>query len=128
MPSPTPPRFSATSSLDVDVVLLSVEGEVDLDTAAEFEAALNGSRQNRLPVVVDLLACTFMDSTGLQRLLRHREESATAGLRTAVVYAPDGVIARLVDLVAPGLFESAGSVAEARAALTAPGAGDAEAV
>jgi len=128
MPSPTPPRFSATTSVDVDVVLLHVEGEVDLDTADEFEAALNGSRQSRLPVVVDLLACTFMDSTGLQRLLRHREESAAAGLRTAVVYTSDGVIARLIDLVAPGLFESAGSTEAARVALTAPDAGDAEAV
>ena len=128
MPSPTPPRFTATTAVDVDVVLLTVEGEIDLGTADEFEAALTGSRQHGLPVVLDLRACPFMDSTGLQRLLRHREDMRAAGLRTAVVYAPDGVIARLVDLVAPGLFAAAETVEEARGLLAAPDAGDAETV
>lgn len=122
MPSPTPPRFTATATVDTDVVLLTVVGEIDLDTADELEAALAGVRSSGLPIVVDLLACPFMDSTGLQRLLSHREAANADDLRTVVVYEDAGTIARLVDLVAPGLFETASSVDAARSLVSAPAA------
>lgn len=120
MSSPTPPAFSATVTAAADHVLVVLEGEIDLGTAGDFEAALTASRAHGLPIVVDLRACPFLDSTGLQRLLRHRDEAAAAGLRTAVVYQDGGTIARLVELVAPGIFESAGTVDAALALLAAP--------
>jgi anti-sigma B factor antagonist len=120
MPSPTPPRFSAHITVETALVLVTVEGEIDLDTVDELEAALTAARAHGLPVVVDLTGCPFMDSTGLQRLLRHREEIIAAGLRTAVVYADEGTIARLVALVAPGLFDSAATVDAARALAARP--------
>lgn len=50
--------------------VVSVAGELDMYTAPEFERALelNGSANGRL--VIDLSACTFIDSTALGILLR----------------------------------------------------------
>lgn len=122
MPSPTPPHFSASLSAAAHTTILTIEGEVDLATADDFATALTAARDAGLPVVVDLRDCPFMDSTGLQRLLHHREEAHARGHRTALVYEDPGVIARIVTLVAPGLFETAASVDEAQDALDAPAA------
>lgn len=124
MPSPTPPHFSASVSAGSHTTVLTIEGEVDLATADDFAAALAAAREESLPVVVDLRECPFMDSTGLQRLLHHRDEAHARGHRTALVYQDPGVIARIVTLVAPGLFETASSVDAAQVALSAPAAVD----
>lgn len=124
MPSPTPPHFSASLSAGTHTTVLTIEGEVDLATADDFAVALASARETALPVVVDLRECPFMDSTGLQRLLHHRDEAYARGHRTALVYADPGVISRIVTLVAPGLFETAASVDEAQDALAAPAAVD----
>lgn len=50
--------------------VVAVRGEVDLDTARHFARELRGvSTDGRGPVVVDLCAVTFIDSTGVQVLL-----------------------------------------------------------
>ena len=120
MPSPTPPHFSASRTAGPQTSVLTIEGEIDLATAEDFAAALSSARDAQMPVVVDLRECPFMDSTGLQRLLHHRDDAHARGHRTALVYQDPGVISRIVTLVAPGLFETAGSVEAAQRALAAP--------
>jgi anti-anti-sigma factor len=47
-------------------VVLRVEGELDMATVSELEAAISAASANRL--VVDLTACTFLDSAGVRAL------------------------------------------------------------
>ena len=92
-----PSEFSVTSaSLDGSLVV-SVSGELDLATASELEkvlAAFSGSE----PVVVDLSALEFVDSSGLHVLLKKRPHGRPA----AVVVAPDSHVARVFDIVGAG--------------------------
>jgi anti-sigma B factor antagonist len=50
-----------------------VEGEIDLATAAELEAALDRAAMRHRHVLVDLAACRFIDARGLDALVHaHR--------------------------------------------------------
>ena len=61
---------TASERLADETRVVSVAGELDLYTAPEFERALqlNGCADGQ--VVIDLSACTFIDSTGLGILVR----------------------------------------------------------
>lgn len=120
--APIPPQFSALLDDDEAVATVLVEGELDLDTADSFDAVAAQALATGRPVVFDFTACTFMDSTGLQRVLRHREAASRAEQGLVLAIPPAGPVSRLVDLVAPGLFRQAGTVAEARAIAQQPGA------
>ena len=62
--SPSP--FEVTRSERSGVRVISVSGELDLDTAPEFESPLNTALAAGDPtVVIDLSACEFVDSTGI---------------------------------------------------------------
>ncbi len=66
-----PAGFETTTRqlLDGSVVLV-VDGEIDLDTAAEFKAKLaDAIRFGRSRVIIDLTGCDFVDSTGLNALV-----------------------------------------------------------
>jgi anti-anti-sigma factor len=77
------------------VTLLRLEGELDLATAPELstavQQALEGARQ---PVVLDMAAVGFIDSTGVRTLL---EAQHLAG-RDLVLMAPSGAVTRVLDL------------------------------
>jgi anti-sigma B factor antagonist len=102
--APIPPPFTARLDSDEGVAVVVIEGELDLDTADAYDAVAVDAIAGDEPVVIDFTACTFMDSTGLQRTLRHREAAARAGRGLALVVPEGGPVARLIDLVAPGLF------------------------
>ncbi len=114
MPAPIPPRFTSSVVVDDDGRDVLVEGELDLETADAFDATLQEALATERSVVVDLTACTFMDSTGLQRVLRHREAASRAEQGFALAIAPGGPVERLVALVAPGLFVQAPTADDAR--------------
>jgi anti-anti-sigma factor len=72
--------------------LLTVQGEVDLATAPELQAALESALPpERARVVIDLRGVTFLDSTGLALLLRYDRKAALAGRRVVVVKGPPQV-------------------------------------
>jgi len=73
-------------------VLLFVQGEVDLDTAPELEAALEGALPHaRGRLIVDLRAVSFLDSSGLALLLRQDGKVRADGRSLIVVKAPPQV-------------------------------------
>lgn len=115
MPVPIPPPFTTSVSTDEIASVVAVEGELDLETADAFDAAVEEALATGQAVVIDVTGCSFMDSTGLQRALRHREAASRAGQGFALALTPQGPVDRLVELVAPGLFLHAPSVDEARA-------------
>ena len=105
MVPPVPNRFSAGLSVSPQECLITVTGEVDLETAPELTQVLDRALEADGTITVDLIPCSFIDSTGLQQLLRAREAAARAGRRFLIVAEPDSPADRLVALVAPGLFE-----------------------
>ena len=74
--------------------VLVLEGELDVDDAAQLNAAIE-TCTGGLPLVVDLTSLTFIDSTGIHTLLRERSSSRPA----AVVRAPDSNVSRVLDIV-----------------------------
>jgi anti-sigma B factor antagonist len=98
--SPFLDPFSVDEHEEGGVRVIAVAGELDIATAPELCARLNTSRIGRRPrLLVDLTAVDFCDSTGLRALLGAASEVRAHGGRFAVVCAPRGDVARLLEIV-----------------------------
>jgi anti-sigma B factor antagonist len=97
---------------------LTVRGELDMRTAPELEAALEDAiRESAGALLVDLSAVEFLDSTGLQALLRIRARLGTED-RALVLVCPFGPVRRVFELAGlSDVFVLYESRAAARAAL-----------
>ena len=76
-----------------------VTGDVDLGTAPDFEDALSRAVEERLGsgLVVDLSGVTFIDSTGLNSLVRALERQRLAGSTLALV-SDDSRVAMMLEV------------------------------
>jgi anti-sigma B factor antagonist len=72
------------TSADNRVIVRPV-GELDLATADELEAALKGSTDGHRQLIVDLRGLSFMDSVGLDLLLRWARLAGERGVAFRVV-------------------------------------------
>ena len=92
----------AAASADGDgnpVLVVSVEGELDVAVADELSAQLVEERWGDYSaVVVDLGALTFMDSAGLHSLLIGSEALANAGRPHAIVVPPSSPVNSILGL------------------------------
>jgi len=88
-----PAGFEAsTEELNGPIRRISVAGELDLDTAPELERELRAARARGAPIVIDLSACEFIDSSGLALIVQSwRELEAQAGSSLALCCASDQV-------------------------------------
>ncbi len=84
-----------------DIPVVVVEEDVDYASAPVFAAAIDQATAAAPTVVVDLCECPFMDSAGLQVLIRAQKP----GLRLAVTCMPEGAVARLIEIAARDLIE-----------------------
>jgi anti-sigma B factor antagonist len=92
--------FSVQERDEAGVRVLSVSGELDIASAPELCARLDAGRMRRRPrMLVDLTDVDFCDSTGLRALLGAASEVRAHGGRFAIVCAPSGGVARLLDIV-----------------------------
>ncbi|WP_432177061.1 STAS domain-containing protein [Streptomyces sp. Tue6028] len=94
-----PARLAITSRTTGRITVLTVQGEIDHDSAGQFHQALNTGYSSSPPqVVVDLSGVTFMDSTGIQALaVTHRStQSAHGWIRIA---APNDAVLRVIQIV-----------------------------
>lgn len=74
LPVPGPLRIESRRDGDTTIVVLV--GELDLASAPDLERELQAAESSgSTRVVIDLTALGFMDSTGLQALLRARERA-----------------------------------------------------
>lgn len=77
---------------------LAVRGEVDMATAPALEAALEEAiRDSEGALVVDLSGVEFLDSSGLQVLMRARARLGTEDRALALV-CPFGPVRRVFEL------------------------------
>ncbi|MER5602644.1 STAS domain-containing protein [Streptomyces sp. NPDC002265] len=81
-----------------DIALVAVEGHLDLDTATEFQHQLaNQLHHGRRHFLLDLSAVPFMDSSGMNIVLRVYQEAR--GVSGSVhVIAPAPAVRRILDL------------------------------
>ena len=71
--------------------VVAVVGEVDISVAAEFFAAVETAELAAHPVVIDLTATTFMDSSGIAVLIRVCRQVEAVGGKLSVVTSPGPV-------------------------------------
>lgn len=84
VPSEGEGAVSERQSRSEGIVTVEVKGEVDLQVAPRLEKDLNGVALDK-PVLVDMSAVTFLDSSGMRALLLAAERFAVAGARWAIV-------------------------------------------
>jgi anti-sigma B factor antagonist len=91
----------STEIVDAPVPIVRVSGELDISTVAQLcravhVAATEAAKPPRL--IVDLLALTFCDSTGLRALIGAVKEVDVLGGRAVLAVTRDGMLDRLLDL------------------------------
>jgi anti-sigma B factor antagonist len=107
-----------TEERHAGVVLLSLDGELDLRTAPQLRVRLNDVlRRDDGDVVLDLCGVTFIDSTGLAAMLNALRRLTRAQRRLALS-CPDGPVLRILRLTRlDGTFRVFDSAGAALAAL-----------
>ncbi|AXI81152.1 STAS domain-containing protein [Peterkaempfera bronchialis] len=86
-----------------ELAVVSVAGELDVDTATELHYQLaNQLHHGRRHLVLDLTAVPFMDSSGLNIVIRTQQETRRVGgsLRLA---GPTAAVRRIIDLTGVGI-------------------------
>ncbi|WP_326573532.1 STAS domain-containing protein [Streptomyces sp. NBC_00487] len=101
-----------------DAVLLTIEGELDIDTATELQHHLaNQLRHGRRHFLLDVSAVPFMDSSGMNIILRTYQEVRRIPGGVYVI-APTPAVRRILDLTGVSItVATVDSVDEALAAV-----------
>ena len=88
-----PPEFTIVTERDGSTVTVALTGELDMATAPELHAEFE--RLHEEPglrrVIVDLRNLAFLDSTGLEAILRLDSRSSEEGFDVAIVRGPRAV-------------------------------------
>jgi anti-sigma B factor antagonist len=113
-----------TQELDGGVTVLTIRGELDMNTAPELERSLDAlSAQEDPAILIDLSDCEFIDSTGVALIIRawqRVDRNGGEGPGRLVLCCPNSQVRRLLDIT--GVERSISmhnSVDDARAELQA---------
>jgi stage II sporulation protein AA (anti-sigma F factor antagonist) len=67
----SPAPFKVRSEQEDGVFVVTVEGELDMNTATDLERELEGPVASaEAPLLIDLSRCEFIDSTGIALIVR----------------------------------------------------------
>ena len=88
-----PPAFRVLTNESGSRVEIAIQGELDLATAPQLDAEFErvGALDGIEVVVVDLRELAFLDSTGLEAIVKFDARSRAAGVELAVVRGPRAV-------------------------------------
>ena len=88
-----PPAFRVLTNESGARVEIAIQGELDLATAPQLDAEFErvGALDGIEFVVVDLRELAFLDSTGLEAIVKFDSRSRAAGVEVAVVRGPRAV-------------------------------------
>jgi anti-sigma B factor antagonist len=90
--------FEARSTLDQDVLTVGVVGEVDMSTAPRLLEILDAVSEASRLVVVDLTEVSFLDSSGLNVLVKAQRRLAPRGIALRVVVPSDHALRRVFEI------------------------------
>ena len=97
-----PVPFGVRSENHSDGVrIVSIRGELDLNTAPQLESELERIRRSSGSVVVNLSDCEFIDSTGVALLVnawQHVDRTGGSGNGRLVLCCPNRQVRRLLDI------------------------------
>ena len=85
---PQRPEFEVTVSTEGGVRVVTVSGELDLDTMGELNAVLADDEGLVATTVIDLRRLTFIDSSGVSGVLAAARRSRDVGGRLVCVPGP----------------------------------------
>jgi anti-sigma B factor antagonist len=90
---PSEPAGTITIRTESDETahVVTVEGELDLNTRVELEGVLAALAKPPMIVVLDFSQLTFIDSTGLKCLLDEHRRARAAGYELAIASASQPV-------------------------------------
>jgi anti-sigma B factor antagonist len=95
---PEGPEFQARIERRGDIVVVIVEGELDMDSVGRLRTLLAQPDSSAPTVVLDLRGLSFMDSSGLSLIVGEYRRAQTDGSRFAVAIAGAKQVERLFDL------------------------------
>ncbi len=78
-----------------DSFLIEVEGELDVQSAAELDGLIADAAKRDGPIVLSLLPCTYCDSRGLFVILKASREFEE---RFSVIVPEDGACRRIFEV------------------------------
>jgi anti-sigma B factor antagonist len=92
--------FEATEEVVRGAWVITIVGELDIATSARVRELLSdAARDEDRPLVIDLTACDFVDSTGLATLL-HGAKPAQNGESNVALVCVGGEVRKLLELTA----------------------------
>jgi anti-anti-sigma factor len=98
--------------------VIAIQGELDRSNVASFEEALAGHVKAEDPsLILDLSACSFIDSGGLAAILWARKEMG--GERVLAFAGADARVRRLLEIIGLLQIERVEEFVDVRAAVTA---------
>ena len=88
-----PPVFRILTTGSGSRVEIAVHGELDLATAPQLEAEFErvGALDGLVVAIVDLRNLAFLDSTGLEAIMKFDARARAAGVEVAIVRGPRAV-------------------------------------
>jgi anti-anti-sigma factor len=100
-------ELQITVARERGATVVAVDGELDAASTPELQASVAQTlaRADSDAVVLDLAACTFVDSTGLHAIIDARALAQGQGGRLEVCAAQDGPVARVIEVALPGMLE-----------------------
>ncbi len=111
------PELHVNVTREDAVVVVAVRGELDAASTPDMQARLDAETGGGAALVLDLLECEFVDSTGLHAIIDARAAVEEAGGRFAVACVPDGPVARVIEVALPGMLDTHATRADAIAAV-----------
>jgi anti-sigma B factor antagonist len=102
------PELHITVTREHGVVVVAVRGELDAASTPEMQTRLAAEAGGGVPLVLDLVECDFVDSTGLHAIIDARAAVDAAGARFAVACLENGPVARVIEVALPGMLETYG--------------------
>jgi anti-sigma B factor antagonist len=92
------PAFTLQSSAVGDDLVVAVTGEIDMTTAPELAKAIEVISNHTRNVIVDLGGVTFLDSSGLNALIRGQRGLSKRQVGLRVVAPADGIVRRVFEI------------------------------
>ena len=90
--------FELRSSRVGDAVILTIVGEIDMETAPEVARAIDGGHDGAQRVVVDLTEVTFLDSSALNALVHSQRDLAEHDIAFRIVSPSDHAVRNVFDI------------------------------
>ncbi len=92
------PSFDVRRVSEAGAIVIEVTGELDIATVPELDRAFAEASRGQGPLLVDLCATSFVDSTGLHSLLAARHRITAQGRRFALASPAGGQFAQLLEM------------------------------